>query len=95
MIENQKIRLDILETDGLTAGWIVRRACNAFQAFVPSGVRPESGVVDLLTDGLLIGQACDLEGARDLIEANIDYGETSSNKILHVEPIVTRPSADA
>jgi len=55
VIESAEIRIDLLESGPLTAGWIVRRACNVYQVFRPPVARPESGVVDLLADGVLIG----------------------------------------
>lgn len=91
MIDGAKIRLDMLEQHGKTAGWIVRRACNVYQAFTPSPVRPVDGVVDLLTDGVLIGQACDSDGARRLIEEALDIEDTSTNPVLILQTAVVRP----
>lgn len=55
MQNGENIRLDTLDLSGKTAGWVVRRSCNVYQAFRPTRYRPESGVVDLLQDGFLVG----------------------------------------
>lgn len=93
VIEGTKIRLDMLDQDGITAGWIVRRACNVYQAFKPPGSRPDSGVVDLLTDGCLVGQASDPEAARAMLEDELAIGATGSNKVLRLDTGVRIPSA--
>lgn len=67
MIAGEYVRLDIADLDGLTAGWVIRRACNVYQAFKPSVRRPDSGVVDLLTDGVMIGQAGSAHDARAIL----------------------------
>ena len=82
VMDGTKIRLDMLDQDGVTAGWIVRRACNVYQAFKPPGSRPDSGVVDLLTDGCLVGQAGDAEGARLLLQDELAISNTGTNKVL-------------
>jgi len=67
-IDGEIIRLDLLEQDGRTAGWVVRRACDVFQAYTPPGFRPDGdGVVDLLRDGRLVGQAATAGDARELV----------------------------
>ena len=64
VIDNTNIRLETLDRDSKIAGWIVHRACNVFHAYLPPSCLPipEDGlahdaVVDLLTDGRMIGQA--------------------------------------
>ena len=93
VIDGTKIRLDMLDQDGITAGWVVRRACNVYQAFKPPGHRPDDGVVDLLADGCLVGQAGDVEGARALLEEALAIEETGTNKVLRLEPAVRIPVA--
>lgn len=67
-IDGEIIRLDLLDQDGKTAGWVVRRACNVFQAYRPPAFRPDGdGVVDLLRDGRLVGQAATADDARELL----------------------------
>jgi len=83
IIEGTKYRLDTLTADGKIAGWIVRRACNVFHAYLPPARlnTPEDGlghdaVVDLLADGRLLGAAPDVEGARQLIENELDVHDS-------------------
>ncbi len=71
MIAGEYVRLDLAESGGKTAGWVVRRACNVYQAFKPSTRRPDSGVVDLMSDGVLVGQAGSAHDARELLVAAI------------------------
>lgn len=97
VINEAKIRLDTLDLDGKTAGWVVRRACNVFQAYLPPTrpVTPEDGqghdaVVDLLRDGVLLGQAGDMEGAHKLIQDALGLEDTATlpalNIVHRVEP---------
>lgn len=88
-IDETEIRLETLDRDGLIAGWVVRRACNVFQAYLPPSALPipEDGlahdaVVDLLTDGRLIGQAGDSDDARQLIQDALGIAETGSRPAL-------------
>lgn len=82
VINGTKIRLDMLDEGGQTAGWVVRRACNVYQAYKPNPTRPDDGVVDLLTDGILVGQAGDPEGARQMLEQDLGMEDTATNKVL-------------
>ena len=84
VIDGTKIRLDMLDQGGQTAGWVVRRACNVYQVFKPPTVRPDSGVVDLLTDGVLVGQAATPEGARELLQEELAISETGRNPVLRL-----------
>ncbi len=98
VIDKNNIRLETLDRDGKIAGWIVHRACNVFHAYLPPSCLPvpEDGldhdaVVDLLTDGRMIGQAPDSDGARSLIEDALGIEETGSRPALGpylVEPHV-------
>lgn len=88
-IDETKIRLETLDHDGKIAGWIVRRACNVVQAYLPPSALPipEDGVahdavVDLLTDGRLIGVADDFEGARQLIQDALGIETTGARPAL-------------
>jgi hypothetical protein len=97
-IDDTEIRLETLDRDGKIAGWIVRRACNVFQAYLPAAALPipEDGqahdaVVDLLTDGRLVGQAGDSDGARQLIQDALGIEDTGERPALGpflVEPRV-------
>lgn len=91
-IHGAKIRLDTLDQHGITAGWIVRRACNVFQAFKPPATPPDSGVVDLLADGCLVGQAGDVDSARALLQDAIDIEETGTNPVLNLHRPVSNAS---
>lgn len=86
MIAGEYVRLDIADLDGLTAGWVVRRACNVYQAFKPSSRRPESGVVDLLSDGVMIGQAGNADDARAILvdELGIPPAAPVSTKVATI-----------
>lgn len=77
MIAGEYLRLDIADQGGKTAGWVVRRACNVYQAFKPSARRPESGVVDLLVDGVLLGQAGNAEDARELLVSELGLEDSA------------------
>lgn len=67
MQQGRRIRLDFADQHGDTVGWVVRRACDVYQAYrMPdSDTVPE--VVDLLEDGELIGVADNVHDARDLV----------------------------
>lgn len=69
MQNGEEIRLEMLDTTaGLTVGWVVCRACNVYQAYAPPRCRPnDDGVVDLLRDGVLLGQVSDAAEARELV----------------------------
>lgn len=89
VIDNTNIRLETLDRDSKIAGWIVHRACNVFHAYLPPSCLPipEDGlahdaVVDLLTDGRMIGQAPDSDGARALIQDALGIEETGSRPAL-------------
>jgi hypothetical protein len=65
MIGNTEIRLDLLEQHAATAGWIVRRSCNVWQAFRAPLILGDC--VDLETDGELVGIFSDDETARQAV----------------------------
>ncbi len=67
MVGTTEILLDLLDVDGRTAGWIVRRSCNVFQAFVPPEKPENDQVVELENDGELVGIFPDQELARQAI----------------------------
>ncbi len=70
VIGHEKFRLSTLQAGELTAGWVVRRACNAYFAYRPSRRRLPGGVVNLLTDGELVGQfSNDYDAKAALVEA--------------------------
>ncbi|MCK5496144.1 MAG: hypothetical protein KAI80_07025 [Hyphomicrobiaceae bacterium] len=91
VINGDNIRLDLLDQQGKTIGWVVRRACNVYQAYRPHPSPPDSGVVDLLRDGVLIGQAGDVHGARDLVQEALRLDDTNTNPVLRLE---ARPRHD-
>jgi len=75
VIGSDKFRVSTLQAGEKTAGWVVRRACNAYFAYRPSRYRPPDGVVNLLTDGELVGQfSSDYEAKAALLD---DVGITS------------------
>lgn len=80
------VRLDLANQGGKTAGWVVRRACNIYQAFKPPGSPPDSGVVDLLTDGVLVGQAGCIEDARELlaVAVGIEVGDCPATQVARI-----------
>lgn len=95
VINDTKIRLDTLDQDGETAGWIVRRACNVFQAYLPPArpVTDENGqgqdaVVNLLNDGRLLGQAGNADDARTLVEDALDIDDSQTVPALNVAYMV-------
>lgn len=65
MMRNTEIRLDLLETNAATAGWVVRRSCNVFQAF--RAPRIVCTVCDLERDGEMVGIFPDVDAARQAI----------------------------
>lgn len=67
VIGSDTFRVSTLNLDGRTAGWVVRRACNVWVAYAPSRSRPEDGVVNLLTDGVPIGQYADEYDAKQAL----------------------------
>lgn len=95
MIAGEYVRIDVAELGGLTAGWVVRRACNVYQAFKPSLRRPDSGVVDLLTDGVLIGQASSADDARAILvdQLGIPPGDLVATTVAQIHQFV-RPAVE-
>lgn len=82
VIGSEKIRIVTLNAGEKTAGWVVRRACNAYLSYKPSQRRPDDGVVNLLTDGVLIGQfSNDYDAERALLD---EFGITEV--VTHMEP---------
>lgn len=69
VIENAEIRLDTLDSDDHLVGWVVRRGCLAFEAYVTPDDRP--GVLDLLNDGVSVGIFPEVEMARDAIVTDL------------------------
>lgn len=66
MTSAAEIRVDLLEHGGQTAGWIVRRSCGVWMAWLrPPG--PEREALDLERDGLFLGVAPEAEDARQLV----------------------------
>jgi len=78
VINHRRYTVSTLNLDSRTAGWVVRRGCNIWFAYVPSRSRPEDGVVNLLTDGVCIGQYPDEYDAKSglLDELAIDEAIT-------------------
>lgn len=81
MQQGRRIRLDFAEQHGKTVGWVVRRACDVFQAFRMPEDPPE--VLDLLADGELIGQAANVHDARDLVIGH--EPEAAGDKVVRLE----------
>ena len=67
VIGSDTFRVSTLKLDRRTAGWVVRRGCNAWFAYVPDPVRPVGGVVNLLSDGILVGQYPDEYDAKQAL----------------------------
>lgn len=83
MTGKTEIRLDMLESDGITAGWIVCRACNVYQAFKQPAANDDQ-VVDLMCGGELVGIYPNLEDARDAVLDSL--GITEPQLVLEEGP---------
>lgn len=66
-LEREPIQLELLDVDSATAGWVVRRACNTWQAFSKPDDLDPAGVIDLLADGELLGTFSNVEDARQAV----------------------------
>jgi len=65
MIGETEITLELLERGSETVGWIVRRSCNVWQAFVAPAAPGD--VLDLESDGTLVGIFPDDDTARQAV----------------------------
>lgn len=66
MISDERIRIDILEADGIQAGWLVRHGACQFHAYVSNRMR-NNDVTDLMADGVFLGNFEDSDDAHQVV----------------------------